>query len=158
MPNSQIHYVGDYVSIVCSLCNVFRPPLVTSSESDGILAKQMMLLAKSSHSLQSKVFEHSWDKKRVIWKKTNDSNLKDFPELMENELRGLTMCIYQLKQAESYTDEHFDNNGLYEIMTHNEEDNIIKAQIQSHHISSKTYTLWVEYNQVLNPITEWYWL
>ena len=156
MPNSQIPYVGDYVRIVCSLCNAFRPPLVTSSESDGILAKRMMVLAKSSNTLQGKVFKHSWDKKRVIWKKINDSNLEDFPELTENELRDLTMGIYQLKQAESYTDEHFDDNGLYEIMTHKEEDNIIKAQIRSRHTSSKTYTLWIEYNQGLNPITGWY--
>ena len=122
IPNSPIPYVGVYVRIVCSLCNAFRPPLVKSSESDGILAKRMMVLAKSSNTLQSKVFKHSWDKKRVIWKKINDSNLQDFPEVTENELRDLTMCIYQLKQAESYTDEHFDDNGLYEIMTHNEED------------------------------------
>ena len=70
MLNSQIPYKGDYVRIVCSLCNAFRPPLVTSSESDGTLAKRMMVLAKSSNTLQSKVFKHSWDKKRVIWKKS----------------------------------------------------------------------------------------
>ena len=66
------------------------------------------------------------------------------------------MGIYQLKLAESYTDEHFDDNGLYEIMTHKEENNIIKAQIRSRQTSSKTYTLWIEYNQGLNPITGWY--
>ena len=87
--------------------------------------------------------------------KINDSNLKDFPELMENELRDLTMGIYKLRQAASYTDEHSDDNGLYEIMTHKEH-NINEAQIGSGHTSSKTYTLWIEYNQGLNPITGWY--
>ena len=48
MPNSQIPYVGDYVKIVCSLCNAFRPPLVTSTDSDKVIAKHMMALAKIS--------------------------------------------------------------------------------------------------------------
>ena len=51
MYNSLITYAGNYVRIVCSLCNAFRLPLVTSSESDGILAKRMMVLEKSSNKL-----------------------------------------------------------------------------------------------------------
>ena len=47
LPNSQIPYVGDYVRIVCSLCNAFRPPLVTSTDSDKVIARRMMALAKS---------------------------------------------------------------------------------------------------------------
>ena len=35
-----------------------------------------------------------WDKERVIWKKIDDTKL-NFPELTEDELRGLTMGIYQ---------------------------------------------------------------
>ena len=65
MFNSHIPYAGNYVRIVCSLCNAFRFPLVTSSESDGILAKRMMVLAKSSNKLQSSVFGHSCDKTKV---------------------------------------------------------------------------------------------
>ena len=28
IPNSKIPYVGDYVRIVCSFCNVFRPQVL----------------------------------------------------------------------------------------------------------------------------------
>ena len=47
-------------------------------------------------------------KKRVIWKKMDDTKLDNFSELTEDELRGLTMGIIELQQAKSYTDEHFD--------------------------------------------------
>lgn len=156
MPNSQIPYVGDYVRIVCALCNALRPPLVTSLEKDEVIAKRMMILAKRPNKLQSKVLKNGWDKKRVIWEKVQDADIENFPELTENELRDLTMGIYQLKQAQSYTDEHFDENGQYEIMTHKEEEGILKAQIRSRHTSSKTYSLWVEFSQGLNPISGWY--
>ena len=55
LPNSQIPFAGDYVRIVCSLCNAFRPPLVTSLESDAVMAKRMMELAKSANKLQQNV-------------------------------------------------------------------------------------------------------
>ena len=79
-----------------------------------------------------------WDKKRVICKKIDDTQLDNFPELTEDELRDLTMGIYQLKQAKSFTDEHFDENGSYQIMAHKEDDGVLKAQIRSRHTSSKT--------------------
>ena len=66
------------------------------------------------------------------------------------------MGIYQLKQAKSYRDEHFDEKGSYEIMAHKEDDGVLKAQICSRHTSNKTYNLLVEYTQGLNPITGWY--
>ena len=50
-------------------------------------------------------------------KKIYDTKLDNFPELTEGELRDLTMAIYHLKHAKSYTDGHFDENGSYEIMT-----------------------------------------
>ena len=46
LPNSQIPFAGDYVRIVCSVCNSFRPSLVTSLESDVVMAKRMMALSK----------------------------------------------------------------------------------------------------------------
>ena len=80
----------------------------------------------------------------------------NFPEFTEDELKDLTMGIYQLKQAKSYTDEHFDEKGSYEIMAHKEDDGVLKAHIRSRHASSKTYNLWVEYTKGLNLITGWY--
>ena len=100
MPNSQIPCVGDYVRIVCSL--------VTSKDSDKVIARRMMALAKTPNKLQDKVVKNGWDKKWVIWKKMDDEKLENFPEMTEDELKDLTMGIYQLKQAKSYTDEHFD--------------------------------------------------
>ena len=70
-----------------------------------------------------------------------------FPEWTKDEVRVLTMGIYQLKQAKFHTNEHFDENGSYEMMTHKEDDGVLKAQIRSRHTSNKTMNLWVEYTQ-----------
>ena len=156
LPNSQIPFAGDYVRIVCSLCNAFRPPLVTSLESDAVIAKRMMALARSPNKLQQKVTDNKWDKRRTIWKTMDVSEMPDFPQLNENELRELTMGVYQIRQAKCYSKEHQTETGKYEIFVNKEQDGVLKAQIRSRHTSSKTYNLWIEHNISLNPITGWF--
>ena len=97
-----------------------------------------MALANSPNKLQDKVMKSGWNKKWVIRKTIDDTKLENFPELTEDELRDLKMGIYQLKQAESYMDENFDEKGSYDIMAH-KDDVVLKAQIRSRHISNKTY-------------------
>ena len=80
LPNTQIPFAGDYVRIVCSLCNALRPPLVTSLESDTVMAKRMMTLAKSDIKLHQKVIENKWDKRRTIWKTMDASEMPEFQQ------------------------------------------------------------------------------
>ena len=44
----------------------------------------------------------------------------------------------------SYTDEHFDKKGPFEIMAHKEDDGVLKAQIRSCHTSNKTLKGWTQ--------------
>ena len=83
----------DYVRIVCSLCNAFRPALMRSLETDAVLAKRMMTLAKSPNKLQQKVIENTWDQKRIIWKTMDESEMPDPPQLTEAKLRALTIGV-----------------------------------------------------------------
>ena len=55
----------------------------------------------------------------------------NFPEPTENKLGDLHMDIHQLKHAKSYTDEHFDENGQYEIIMHKETEDILKPRFIS---------------------------
>ena len=85
LPYSQIQFAVEYVRLVlCSLCNAFRPPLVTSLEADAVIAKRMMALARSPNKLQQKVTDNKWDKSRTIWKTMDVSEMPDFPQLNEN--------------------------------------------------------------------------
>lgn len=84
--------------------------------------------------------------------------LEDFPKLSDSQLRDLTLGVYQLKQAKSYTQEHVSSEGNYEFTVHKEEPGLIRVRIQSRHSSSKSYLLWVSYNtdQDEDCITGWY--
>ena len=67
------------------------------------------------------------------WKTIDETDLSDFPQLTESELRDKTMGVYQPEQADSYTEEHISDTGQYKIMVHKKEAGIRKAKIQSRH-------------------------
>ena len=57
VPNTQIPYIGDFVRIVASLCNKYRPPLKPGEhDADQIMAAKMKVLAKDNNRLQVIIF------------------------------------------------------------------------------------------------------
>lgn len=65
--NSQIPYIGDYVRIVCSLCNKYRPPITSGTFDDDIaIASKMTMLAKKTNELQQFVLENGNLKKIYV--------------------------------------------------------------------------------------------
>lgn len=156
LPNTLIPVVGDFVRIVCAICNAFRPPLASDSPNDLIIAERMLALSKCPNKLQIQVEKEGLARKRAIWVKLDEASLPDFPQLTEPELRDLTMGVYQLKQAKSYTMEHLSEDGQYELMACREKPGLIKVQIRSRHVASKLYNLWIEYSPGLTPISGWY--
>ena len=80
-------FSGDYVRIVCPPCNAFSQPLATSLESDAVIARRTMALAKSASKLQQKATDNNkWDKKRTIWKTMDVSKMPDLPHYMKQKL------------------------------------------------------------------------
>lgn len=91
-----------------------------------------------------------------MWQPVVADSIPDFPQLTLHELTHLTIGSYQLKQAQSYAEEHTARDGMYQLFVHRQERNILRLQIQSRHTSSKVYNLWIEYSQGINPIISWY--
>ncbi|KYN16531.1 hypothetical protein ALC57_11215, partial [Trachymyrmex cornetzi] len=70
-----------------------------------------------------------------------DGSQHTFSEANEEELTQMTIGSYQIKQAQSYTEEHIADDGIYQLFIHRQERNIIRLQLQSRHTSSKVYNL-----------------
>jgi hypothetical protein len=82
----------------------------------------------------------------------NSFDLTDFPVLTMDELRDLTMRVYQLKQAPQYAREHIEPE--YELFLVKNDPNLIRCKIQSRHTNSAVHTLWVEFSS--SNVTGWY--
>lgn len=113
----------------------------------------MTMLAKKTNELQQFVLENGLDKRSM--KQTSidaDSNIvKDFPRLAEEDIRELTIGVYQLNAAlyQSYAAEHLTDGVMFENLVSNDVPNIVCAKIQSRHTSSKKYSLWIKYCETI---------
>ena len=157
VPNKYLPYVGDFVKIVCGL-NKYRSSLIDVSKGSE-LAQKMLQKSNEGNKLHS-LLEENLLQKRTCYTpiKATDKILTDFPVMSLDDLRSITMGVYQLKQAPSYSREHLSEEGQYDLLVHKENPSVLKIKIQSRHTNSCQHSVWIEYNtsEDENPITGWY--
>ncbi|XP_062582733.1 uncharacterized protein LOC134244482 [Saccostrea cucullata] len=146
LPNSQIPCIGDYVRIVSAICNKYRCPISTGNEeSDLNMAAKIRHLLAKSNLLQKEIESHGLDKKSHRWVKLDEAttDLDDFPRFTEDEVRELTLGVYQVKLAKHYSQEHTNLDGTYEIWIDKQLPGLLVAKLQNRHISSSKYKCWI---------------
>jgi hypothetical protein len=155
IPNSQIPNIGDYIQIICSLCNKYLPPLSTGSqEEDEAVGCKMLHLAKQSNLLKARVEDEGLDKVKLKnWQKIGSADVL-FPKMTEDDVRALTIGVYQVNLAKAYTAEHLSENSEYEVLLCVHDPYLLCAKLQSRHITSKVYLLWISHDEA--TVKSWY--
>ena len=72
-----------------------------------------------------------------------ECDLMEFPRLDEEQLRNLAYEIYQRKLSPSFIQEHI--KGECVISFHDDNDRLLRVQIQSCHTSSKQYVVSIDH-------------
>ena len=104
--------------------------------------------------MKNRVEEEHLERRTGKWQKINEPGIvANFPSMTEEELRNITLGVYQLKLAKSYTSEHIDDEGNYSFMVNDDFEGLLRVRLQSRHTSSKSYLLWIEYG---STVTGWY--
>lgn len=70
----------------------------------------------------------------------------------EEQLRSITCGVYQLRLSPSYAQEHVE--GDCSIQVHREEPGLLRVKLQSRHVSSRSYLLWIQYDE--GEVKAWY--
>ena len=153
LPTNQVPFIGDYVRIVCSLCNKYLPAINATKESDEMIASQMLDRLSRSNELQSYVESNNLERRNISkWSNVEDCNLSDFPVLNETILRVLTLGTYQLKLSTSYIQEYIGGDCNFQL--YNEAPDLLRVRLQSRHVSSKSYLVWIKYDS--DHVKAWY--
>lgn len=63
----------------------------------------------------------------------------------EEDLSNITCGSYQLRLSSSYIQEHIEGDA--DIFVHKEDPGLIQVKLQSRHVSSRKYTLWIQFNE-----------
>ena len=103
------------------------------------------------NALKQYIEENTIDRGKAKWIPIEDSSIQ-FPKLTEEKLRSITCGVYQLKLSSSYIQEYIEGDS--QICIHRENDQLLRVRIQSRHVSSKKYLLWIKYSE--DDIESWY--
>ena len=145
--NHHLPYMHKFVRIATAALNAFPPPLCSDKEGDAEMAEEMLRRSTiTNNAVFERVEKGGLSSRGGHWVvMSSDAAAPGFPQISEDQLYELTHGIYQLKQAVHYTNEHFDQHGDYEVHTHNEAPDLLRAHIQSRHVGAKRYFCWIEY-------------
>ena len=92
---------------------------------------------------------------KLKWRNLDASDcVEDFPRFSLDDLMDLTLGVYQLKQANSYTIEHLDFDSSYHVKVVVHEKSMFRAQIQLRHANAVLYHVWINYNT--DTVLGWY--
>lgn len=153
LPNTLIPFVGDDISIAAALCDKYLQALRTRKDDDKAIGCKMLHLSRLNNDLQIRVQRNNLDKMRGHWQKIDAADII-FPAMTEEEIRGLAIGVYQVGLAKSYVQEHVNENSEFEAMADQLDPHLICAQLQSRHVSWKSYLLWIMFDEV--HVTSWY--
>ncbi|CAC5379539.1 unnamed protein product [Mytilus coruscus] len=110
--------------------------------------------AQLGNQVQKYVEDNNLIRKKAIYSEVNGTeNVLDFPKLTLQQIRDITMGVYQLKQAPRYTESHLSDNN-YMLQTCRDRPNLLRVKLTSRHSSSRVYSLWIEFSG--DEVTGWY--
>ena len=153
--NYFIPVLGDLVRVVTACLYGVRGPIYKPNPErdarDKVLAERMQARLGLENTLAQRVeAEPNLSRRcKVEWKKLEASEI-DFPKLDLEYLETMTCGSYQLGQAPGYIEEHLTDDGDYEIWIYQHSDDLIRGQIKSRHLFSRTFGLSVS-NTATSP-------
>ncbi|CAF4521237.1 unnamed protein product [Rotaria socialis] len=100
------------MAIVAALNSCFHVPMVVASPEDDDIVRRMNQLLSKSNILHEWFIQDNLQRHNV-WQCIDIDNLFDpFPVLSLDDIRSITLGVYQLKRAKSYAEEHNDCTEL----------------------------------------------
>lgn len=105
----------------------------------------MLERADISNKVQNFLEENNMLTRRVVYSASDAaSKVDDFPNLALDDLRTLTLGIYQVKHAETNTHAHLKDGGSCEVMVCHDFPNLLRLKIKSRHSKNTLCTLWIK--------------
>ena len=146
----------DCVKIVSAPLNCYRGLIVKDHNTRHMnkLARQMKQRLNKNNTL-AELVEAGYLSMKQKWTKIDEVDFA-FPEMDLEDLRQLFFGSYQIKQCQSYAEEHLDVNGDFAIQISKDTDDIIRCAIKSRHSNSTRYYAWIQFFLIGDPILSWY--
>lgn len=143
--NKMIPNAGLYCRIAGFLVNQFGKRYVSTHSTKETVLSQIRRKEQEENTLAIEAETQRWSRRKIPFKKMTSSDVMDFPELTEEDLKVFFTGTYQFQQAVSYLAEMTNAENEIDLHYLIETPDIIKVQVRSRHISRKTYNCFINY-------------
>lgn len=161
--NLSLTFIIDYFKIAAALLNAYHKLIEDNARAElflDIISERIAL----PNTLADLVIRRNYNRRTTMFRTMSADvpELDNLPRLTEEDLILFSLGIYQLKQARSYYGEHLNENGSFIIEVGESlpasdvtelgggDLCVIRARIQSRHVTAKTYYVYVGFNRSLN--------
>lgn len=167
-PTAFINHYADLLRTLTAALNRFRPPLydtTANAKYHCAIARKMKETSTVDNILATRVITGQlssrgrWDTVEVAL--DDPGCVREFPRITEEDIETtITLGTYQLKQARHYSEEHINQEGLFEVFVHRAAPDLIRARLQSRFRTDKQYFVWIQFiastRSTAGKITGWY--
>jgi hypothetical protein len=143
--NDLLPKIQAITKIVCFLNNVFGKRLRSDQTMFDEIVERMQATRNLPNTLAQEVEDKGWNRARIIWTAADSHSVLDFPELTEKDLKIFFTGTYQLSQSVSYLAEMLNEDNTINLKINRDESNILRVEVRSRHVRSKTYRCYVDY-------------
>ncbi|XP_018403017.1 PREDICTED: uncharacterized protein LOC108779943 [Cyphomyrmex costatus] len=152
LDNKILPKVRALFRITSFLNNLFGKRLESDQEFSEEILERIRFRENVENPLAVEAEKNGWFRKKVIFQSISSSDIQDFPELTEKDLKIFFTGSYQLSQAISYLAEMTNQDGEITMQYVKDQSNVLKVQVQSRHISRKVYKCFIKYKPNTNGI------
>lgn len=145
IPNSYLPKLSTWFRVACALLNAYSPPLFTETTAHQQLVNIAKAKEHKPNNLKSKIEDLGLERKRACWVAASSESFTAFPTLNSDDLKEITVGVYQIEMAKYYCHQHIQENGEYTIKVHGETKNLLRATLQSRFRRSHHHNLWIEF-------------
>lgn len=148
LDNKLLPKAGLYVKIACFLNNRYGKRLNSDQYDDGlqeIITDRMLNSKYQENTLALEAETARWARRSTTTSKLTSTEITDFPEMTERDLKIYFSGSYQLGQAVCYLVELLGDSDEINLEYIKLKPNIIKVLVRSRHINKKTYKCFIEY-------------
>lgn len=104
IPMKSLPTTNRMLLIGLAIINKFSPPLYSENDFQKEIMEGIFSKIDEVNELEEEV--KTFSKKSSVWKKVDEISAQDFPRLTLEDLKKITLGIYQLNMAKLYNNQH----------------------------------------------------
>lgn len=144
---SYVPKIMRFNRIACAIINKYFPPLFNNTEFHETIIDACINKTSETNQLKDEIELLGMVRMTKRWEKASETSVFDFPKLSMEDLKRITLGSYQITIAEKYVEQHIKEHSQFGIFIHRENEEIIRAKIQSRFSNSKIHNTWVKFDK-----------